>query len=447
LRPKPAPRESEERGGFRSTACSTTSPERAGWVAVAGPLGRIPRAGCHMTERVMVEVATTTMANATDIEARHGIGVFALRGITLVRGEGAVVWDAQGRAYIDCTSAHGVAILGHCHPAVVAAIREQAGRLINCTGIFANDQRAALMQELAEVLPAGLDRFFFCNSGAEAVEAALKIARVATGRRGVVAARGGFHGRTMGALSATWEPHYRKPFEPLVRGFRHVRYNDPAALAEALTGDVGAVLLEVVQGEGGVRLGDPEYLRTAQSLCRERGALFILDEVQTGFGRTGRMFALEHYGLEPDIVCLGKGIAGGFPMGAVALGPRVSNLSVGQHGSTFGGNPLACAAARATLRTLRELDFPRQAAEKGRYFLERLRELQKRKRRVREVRGLGLMIGIEMRVKVAPILQALQEKGVLALNAGPTVLRLLPPLVIGYEQIDAVVAALDGVLE
>ncbi|GBC85312.1 [LysW]-aminoadipate semialdehyde transaminase [bacterium HR11] len=393
----------------------------------------------------MAEVSVTPI-EATDIETRHGIGVFALRGITLVRGEGAVVWDDRGRSYIDCTSAHGVAVLGHCHPAVVAAIREQAGRLMNCTGIFANDQRAALMQELAALLPAGMDRFFFCNSGAEAVEAALKIARVVTSRRGVVAARGGFHGRTMGALSATWEPHYRKPFEPLVRGFRHVRYNDPAALDRALTDDVGAVLLEVVQGEGGVRLGDPTYLQTAQALCRERGALFILDEVQTGFGRTGRMFALEHYGLEPDIVCLGKGIAGGFPMGAVALGPRVQNLAVGQHGSTFGGNPLACAAARAALRTLQGENLPQQAAEKGAYLLERLRDLQKRKRLVREVRGLGLMVGVELRVKVAPFLQALQERGVLAINAGPTVLRLLPPLVIGYDQLDRVVAALDEVL-
>ncbi len=390
--------------------------------------------------------ASVTSVEVTDIEARHGIGVFALRGITLVRGEGAVVWDDRGRAYIDGTSAHGVAILGHSHPAVVTAIRDQAGRLMNCTGIFANDQRAALMQELAAVLPPGIDRFFFCNSGAEAVEAALKIARVATGRRGVVAAKGGFHGRTMGALSATWEPHYRKPFEPLVRGFRHVRYNDVTDLDRALTGDVGAVLLEVVQGEGGVRLGDPTYLRTAQALCRERGALFILDEVQTGFGRTGRMFALEHYGLEPDIVCLGKGIAGGFPMGAVGLGPRVPNLQVGQHGSTFGGNPLACAAARAALRVLRSEDLPRQAAEKGAYLLERLRDLQKRKRLIRDVRGLGLMVGVELRVKAAPFLQALQERGILAINAGPTVLRFLPPLVITYDQLDRVVAVLDEVL-
>jgi acetylornithine/LysW-gamma-L-lysine aminotransferase len=248
----------------------------------------------------------------------------------------------------------------------------------------------------------------------------------------------------MGALSATWNPHYREPFAPLLAGFHHVPYNDLAALDEALTNEVGAVLLEAVQGEGGVRPGDAAFLQGAQRLCWERGALLILDEVQTGFGRTGQMFALAHHDLEPDLLCLAKGIAGGFPMGAVVLGPRVARLPVGVHGSTFGGNPLACAAARASLQALQAEDLPRQAAAKGAYLLERLRTIPSR--HILAVRGLGLMVGIELRERVAPVLQALQEQGVLVLNAGPTVIRLLPPLVISEAELDQVIAALIKVL-
>jgi len=378
------------------------------------------------------------------LESERGAGVYGLRGITWVRGAGATVWDAAGRAYVDCTAAYGVASLGHCHPAVVSAIRVQAETLISCPGIFANDQRALLLEELAAVLPTGLDRVFLCNSGTEAVEAALKFARLTTGRPGVVAATHGFHGRTMGALSATWKPQYREPFAPLVPGFRHVPYDDLAALEQAVTEDVGAVVLEIVQGEGGVVPGSAAFLQGAQRLCRERGALLIVDEVQTGFGRTGRFFAVEHHDLAPDLLCLAKGIAGGFPMGAVALGPRLAMLGVGVHGATFGGNPLACAAARATLRVLRAEDLPAQAAAKGAYLRERLQAIQSR--RIREVRGVGLMVGIELRERVVPVLQALQDAGVLALNAGPTVIRLLPPLVISYDELDRAVEALATVL-
>ncbi len=378
------------------------------------------------------------------IEARHGTGVYGLRGMTLVRGRGSTVWDAEGRQYLDCTAAYGVANLGHCHPALVEAISAQAREMISCPGIFANDQRALLLEELSPLLPSGLDRIFFCNSGTEAVETALKLARLSTDRPGIVAAMQGFHGRTMGALSATWSPHYRKPFEPLLDHVRHVPYNDVPALEGAVDEQVGALVLEVVQGEGGVRPGTAEFLRSAQRLCQERGALLILDEVQTGFGRTGRMFAFEHYNLEPDLLCLAKGIAGGFPMGAVALGARVASLTVGAHGSTFGGNPLACAAARATLRVLQAEGLPEQAASKGAYLLNRLRSIPSR--RIREVRGLGLMAGIELKERATPVLKALQGRGVLALNAGPTVVRLLPPLIIEYIEIDRAVEELSVVL-
>ena len=382
--------------------------------------------------------------NYQTLEAQHSSGVYAKRSLTIVRGSGATLWDDADRAYIDCAAGQGVANLGHCHPRVVAAIQAQASRLITCQEAFFNDQRALLLTELTAVLPSGLDRLFLCNSGAEAVEAALKFARAATGRPGIVAAMRGFHGRTFGALSATWEAHYREPFQPLVPEFSHVPYNNLAALDAAITDQTAAVLLEVVQGESGVRLATAEFLQGAQELCRERGALLLIDEVQTGFGRTGRFFACEHHALMPDILILAKSLAGGVPMGAVALGQRIGKPAVATHGSTFGGNPLACAAARATLAVLQAERLTEQAAEKGAWLLERLRALPQR--RIREVRGLGLMIGIELRERATPYLQALQERGVLALPAGPTVIRLLPPLVISYEQLETVVAALGEVL-
>lgn len=377
------------------------------------------------------------------LEGQYTSGVYRKRPVLIVRGAGARVWDAQGREYVDCAAGHGVALVGHCHPQVVAAIREQAERLITCSEAFYNDRRAELQAELVALTP-GMERVFLCNSGTEAVEAAIKFARLATGRPGVVAARNGFHGRTMGALSATWRPEYRRPFEPLVPGFRHLPFNDAEALEAAVGPETAAVILEVVQGEGGVRPGDRAYLRRAQELCRERGALLIVDEVQTGLGRTGRMMACQHYGLEPDLVCLAKGLAGGLPMGAVLIGPRVGELPVGVHGSTFGGNPLSCAAALATLRVIQEESLPARAAASGEFFLSRLRRISSPL--IRDIRGLGLMVGIELRRRGRPYLQDLAERGVLALPAGPTVLRFLPPLVISQEELERVVQAVDETL-
>ena len=379
------------------------------------------------------------------LEERFGSGVYPKRGLTLVRGLGARVWDADGREYIDCVAGHGVANLGHCHPRVVRAIQEQAEALISCSEIFHNDKRALLMERLAQVMPPGLEHFFFCNSGAEAIEAAIKFARLATGRKGLVAMMRGFHGRTMGSLSLTWEKDYREPFEPLVPGVRHIPYNNLEAAAQAIDKDVAAVVVEPVQGEGGVRPAAEGYLEGLRKLCLERGALLILDEVQTGFGRTGRLFACEHYGVVPDMLAMGKAIAGGVPMGAVAFTEEVRRaLGPGKHGSTFGGNPLACAAALATLEELQSTGLARQAAEKGLYFLQRLRAIAAPA--IREVRGLGLMVGVECRQKVQPYLQALMERGVLALPAGATVIRFLPPLVIELEDLDRVADATAEVL-
>ncbi len=382
--------------------------------------------------------------NSIELESRHTSGAYPKRDMAIVRGLGARVWDDTGREYIDCVGGHGVAIVGHCNPAVVEAIREQAGTLITCPEIFYNDVRARLLERLTAIAPAGLERAFLCNSGTEAIEAAIKFARLSTGRSGILATTRGFHGRTLGALSATWEPKYREPFQPLLPGFAHVPYNDLAALQNAVTADTAAVLIEVVQGEGGVNPGQPDYLRGVADICQQTGTLLIADEVQTGFGRTGRFFACEHSGLQPDMLCLAKGLAGGVPMGAVLLGARVGNIKPGVHGSTFGGNPLACAAALATIGYILEHDLPGQAARKGAWALQRLGAIETPL--VREVRGRGLMIGIDLRQRVTPYLKALMDEGVLALPAGSTVMRLLPPLVISDEDLALACDAIERVL-
>jgi acetylornithine/LysW-gamma-L-lysine aminotransferase len=378
------------------------------------------------------------------LEDTYSSGAYPKRPIAVAGGRGARVWDCEGREYIDCFAGHGVAGLGHCHPAVTTAIQEQAARLVTCGEVLYNEQRAALQAELAARTGGELQRVFLCNSGAEAVEGAIKVARLLTGRPGIVATMRGFHGRTLGALSATWNEKYRQPFEPLVPGFTHVPFNDLEAMAEAITDQTAAVLVEIIQGEGGVRPGDADYFQGLRRLCDQRGALFIADEVQTGLGRTGRWFAYEHVGVVPDVLCLGKTLGGGVPMGAVLWHAALGSLPSGTHGSTFGGNPLACAASRAVLRTLDEEDLPARADRLGKQFMERLNASPPPL--MREVRGRGLMIGIELRQRVTPILKKLMDRGVLAIPAGPTVLRLLPPLVIEEEDWETVLQTTQDVL-
>jgi len=382
-----------------------------------------------------------------ELENTYTSGVYPQRPVAIVRGCGALLWDVEGREYIDCTAGHGVANIGHGRPEVAAAIAAQAQRLITCPEIFYNDVRARLLERLAHLVPEELARIFLCNSGTEAVEGALKFARIATGRTGIVAAFRGFHGRTMGALSTTWEPHYREPFAPLVPGVSHIRYNDLAAADAAINEGTAAVIIELVQGEGGVHVAGEEYVHVLASLCHERGALLIVDEVQTGFGRTGRLFACQHYDVQPDILCLAKSLAGGVPMGAICLGQRViesGHIARGVHGSSFGGNALACAAALATLEILEREALPERAAALGEYALERLGAL--RTPLIREVRGRGLLLGIELSLRVQPYLEALRERGVLALPAGPNVIRLLPPLVISEEQLERALDVVEEVL-
>jgi acetylornithine/LysW-gamma-L-lysine aminotransferase len=380
--------------------------------------------------------------NAKELEERYVLPVYPRRNIVLVRGKAAKLYDEEGREYIDCASNVGVSNIGHGNDSVAKAIYEQYLTLGNCYAMFYNPVRAQLAEKLVSLAPGRLKKVFFCNSGAEAVEGAIKFARASTGKTGIIAAMRGFHGKTFGALAATWGPEYQKPFEPMLAGVTHIPYNNFAKLKEAITKDTAAVILEPVQGEGGVRVGEKSFFREVRALCDTQGILLIMDEVQTGFGRTGTLFACEQF-VEPDLLCVAKSLAGGIPMGAVLCSEAVK-VPVKSHTSTFGGNPLACAAALATLEVIEKEKLPEKAGTLGNYFLEGLKALKSDK--IREVRGLGLMIGIELKEKAGPYVQALMEKGVIVLLAGANVIRLLPPLVITNEEIDQALKALREVL-
>lgn len=392
---------------------------------------------------------TLTQTNWLDVENKLDSGVYNKHAVVMVRGEGALVWDSKGREYIDCVGGYGVANVGHSNPEVVRAVQEQAANLMVMPQTLPNDKRAEFLQELVSVLPAGLSRVFLCNSGTEAMEAAKKFAITATGRYKFVSFKRGFSGRTLGALAFTWEPKYREPFGSAVDDAHvtFVTYGNVEELRAAVTPDIAAVILEPVQGEGGVRPADAEFLRAAREITRERGALLILDEIQTGFCRTGKMFAMEHAGVTPDGVTLAKAMAGGVPIGAFAMTQEVADkMPKGGHGTTFGGNPLAMAAGVAAIRFMKRERLWEQAAEKGAYFMEKLRGIGSPK--IREVRGQGLMIGVELKEKSAPYIAALEhDEAVLTLQATPLVVRFLPPLTISYQQIDKVVEAFARVLE
>ena len=387
----------------------------------------------------------STSTTVFEIEEHHGSGAYGKRPTALVRGQGVYVWDSDGKRYLDATSGQGVAALGHCHPAVVAAVSAQASRLVSIHESFYNDRRAELYTLLDSVTPADLSRFFLCNSGAEAIEGALKVAKLLTGRNGIVAAKRAFHGRTTGALSMTWTPKYRKPFQQWLPTVEHIAYNDIAAAVAAIRPETAAVVIESVQGEGGVHPADNDYLQALRERCDRTGAMLILDEIQTGFGRTGKWFGFQHAGIVPDIIAVAKAIGGGLPMGAVCWRAAHGPIGRASHGSTFGGNPLACAAAIATLSIIRDQNIVEQVSSNGNWLINELRDLELRS--VRAVRGRGLMVGLELRGRVTPVLKALQEQGVLALPAGLNTLRLLPPLIISRDELRLVIEAIKTVLD
>jgi acetylornithine/LysW-gamma-L-lysine aminotransferase len=383
------------------------------------------------------------MIDYQTIEDQYSLPLFPKRGITLVKGKNAQLWDDKGNEYIDCTAGQGVVSIGHCNEKVTKAVVDQAQKLITCTGSFYSDQRALLVKKLVDITPENLKKVFLCNSGTESVEAAIKFARLSTGKTEFICAMRSFHGRTMGALSATFNPKYREPFEPLIPGFQFVPYNNFRKLKEKVNNKTAAIMLEVVQGEGGVHIGDADYFKQVSKFCKENNILLIIDEVQTGFCRTGKMFASEYFNLQPDILCLAKAMAGGLPIGAVLCSDKIE-VSFGNHGTTFGGNPLVAAAANAAIDFMIEEKLADQAKEKGDYFAEKFSKIGLEK--VREFRQIGLMIGIELKEKVQPFINTLQEKGVLVIPAGVTVLRLLPPLTIRKEELDIAIEKIRDTL-
>jgi LysW-gamma-L-lysine/LysW-L-ornithine aminotransferase len=379
-------------------------------------------------------------------DAAHHTGLWS-PDVVFTHGDGVKLFDAEGREYLDCMAGIAVASVGHGNKRLAKAIAEQAERLIICSQAHGNDTRARFYDKLFQFVPEslGLTRVFMANSGSEVNEAALKWARVATGRGGFVAAKRGFSGRTLGVLGLTWEPKYREPFEPLPYQTTFVGYNNLSELDAAISEETAAVFLEPVQGEGGMHPADPAFLQAARDLTRERGALLIMDEIQSGVGRTGKFLATEHYGVKPDMVTLAKGLGGGVPIGALLMTDEVARaMPPGGHGTTFGGNALASAAAVAVLEEFEARDLLRNAEEVGAYFQEKLRALDAPQ--LRSVRGKGLMIGAEFKGKVAPIVAALRDAGVLVINAGATVIRFLPHLIISKAEVDEVVARLERVL-
>lgn len=379
---------------------------------------------------------------------RHVARTYGRIPLALVKGKGCYVWDAAGKRYLDCVTGLAVDNLGHCHPDVVAAIRKQAGTLIHVSNLYHIEPQSVLARELTRLSCA--DKVFFCNSGTEANEAAIKLARKYSADRGhqgrheIITFTNSFHGRTMGSLSATAQKKFHQGFKPLLPGFKFVRFNDIEAVRKAVSKKTCALLIEPVQGEGGVHLADATFLKELKQLCREQDLLLIFDEVQTGFGRTGALFAYERYGVQPDIVTLAKALGGGMAIGALMGTDRVMQTFVpGTHAATFGGNPLACAAALASLNVVSKKPFLKQARESGDYFLKQLQALAKQHAVVKDVRGLGLMLAMELKVPGAPVLNDCMERGILINCVQNTVLRFLPPLIITRKEIDTVIRALS----
>ena len=372
------------------------------------------------------------------------IPLHADRGISLARGEGCYLWDESGRRYLDLMTNYGVNLLGHAHPRVTAAIDQQASTLTNAHQSFDTPARQAFLDALAGFLPPSLSRMSFANSGAEAVEAAMKYTRVATGRTGIIATHRAYHGRTFGALSATSDAKYRDPFMPMLGGARHVPFDNLAAVAEVMDDSIAAVIIEPIQGEGGIRVPADGYLKGLRELCTANGALLICDEIQTGF-RTGAPLAFTREGITPDILCLSKSIANGLPIGVTIVTEAVSErVPKGSHGGTFSGNPLVCAAGAATLQVLADEDLHTRAAEKGKRFQQRVRDLGLSQ--IREVRGRGLLLAVELKKPATPVIKAMQERGVLVLPAGGTVIRFLPSILIDDAQLDEGVEVLGAAL-
>lgn len=380
------------------------------------------------------------------LDKKYVMQTYGRQPLALKKGSGAVVWDVEGNSYIDCLAGIAVNNVGHAHPRVAEAIADQAKELIHTSNLYYTQQQVELAELLVGVSPH--DLAFFCNSGAEAVEGSIKLARKYTGKGGIITMENSFHGRTLTALTATGQKKYQKGFGPLTPGFTHVPYGDIEAVRKAVTDETAAVLVEPIQGEGGVVVPPEGYLKSLKELCQEKDILLIFDEVQTGFGRTGDMFASQTFNVTPDITALAKGIAGGFPMGAVmAIEDVGSAFQPGDHAATFGGGPLACAAAIASIKVILDEDLLTKSKENGNYFQSKLNFLKEDHGIVEDVRGSGLMLGMELDVECGDMVNDMREEGVLINCAAGKVLRFVPPLVIEKDQIDTVSCILGDVLK
>jgi acetylornithine/LysW-gamma-L-lysine aminotransferase len=380
-------------------------------------------------------------------EDRYLAALYQRFPVNIARGKGTRVWDTAGKEYIDCMGGYGVALVGHCNDRVVSALKRQAEILITAHMSTYNDTRLRFMEKIASVAPPSLNKIFFANSGAESVEAALKFARKYSGRHGVIAMKGGYHGKTFGALSVTYSEKYRKSFMPLLDGVKFVPYSDPSLLEEVIDDTIGSVILEPIQGETGIIVPPDDLLPKIREICNRRNLVLIFDEIQSGLGRTGKMWAGQNWNTTPDIMCLAKGIAGGIPMGLVLAKQEITDtMKLGEHSSTFGGSPIACAAGTATMEALIDDKLIDNAAKMGVQFKDGLNRLQEKHKIVRQVRGIGMMLAVELRFDVKDILFDGIRRGVLILYSGRNILRLLPPLVMDEMTVSRVVDIIDIIL-
>jgi LysW-gamma-L-lysine/LysW-L-ornithine aminotransferase len=367
--------------------------------------------------------------------------------VTIERAQGATIWDTDGKEYIDCMGGYGVAIIGHCNKVVIEAITLQMNKLMVCHMSTYNNSRLQFLSKLKSIAPNNLSKIFFSNSGAESIEAALKFARKFSQKTGVVSMYGGYHGKTFGALSVTYNSKYRKSFSPLLEGVKFVPFGDISLLAEAIDESIGTVIIEPIQGESGIIMPPEGYVKAVRELCTEKKLVLIFDEIQTGLGRTGKMWAGENWSAVPDIMCIAKGIASGIPTAVTFVKEEIANcMNLGEHSSTFAGNPIASSAGSATIDTIIKEDLVTKASDTGAYFKKKLIELKDKHPIIRDVRGLGMMLALESRFDVRDILMDGIKNGLLLLYSGRTVIRLLPPLVMKKEQVSRAVEIMDEIL-
>lgn len=386
--------------------------------------------------------------NAQQLEKKHHFQVYNRYPVTLKEGRGARVWDTQGKEYIDLLAGIAVNNLGHCHPAIVEAIKEQSEKILHTSNFYYTEEQSEFISRLAYL--SGLDRIFLCNSGLEAMEACVKLARAWGHQHGksgnIISLSDGFHGRSLAGVTLS-KPFYQRGFDPLPQGFTQSPYNDFDALLGTIDDQTIAIAFELIQGNSGVHMADKQFVKQVRELCTEKGILLIIDEVQTGVGRTGKFWCYEHYGIKPDIVAAAKALAGGIPIGAIMAEESIAAaLDFGQHGTTFGGNPFACAVGNACLKTISQHNIAEQAAEKGDYMMNLIRNKTAGNSVIKDVRGMGLMIGVELDKPGRPVVERMFEQGVLSNVAGGNVLRIVPPLIISQDEIEQAVDVLVNAL-